>query len=345
MVCQCAPASGGGASCGRAACLNGMLNMECVSGYCPCGKECLNQRFQRKQYCKFEVRRAGLKGFGLFAKEDIKKGAFIVEYVGEVLDEEEYLRRKDYYHSVGQRHYYFMNIGNGEVCATKFRFCFVFFFNFWSSPGTDARNGGGPAGTRSRATICAPSVGARGRVARGGTWARAQVIDACRRGNKARFINHSCEPNCETQKWVVKGELKIGFFATRAIEAGGEVQFDYNFERYGDKPTKCHCGAATCRGFIGGSADRYAGAAVDDAGMLGEDLQPIMLTSAPPWPLLTIGPPPREAASRRCSRRLHTIRAPAAARCSVLVQPAMLRCAAAPLCSLRARGLHAAPRW
>lgn len=109
-----------------------------------------------------------------------------------------------------------------------------------------------------------------------------QVIDACRRGNKARFINHSCEPNCETQKWVVKGELKIGFFATRAIPAGSEVQFDYNFERYGDKPTKCHCGAATCRGFIGGSADRYAGAAVDDAGMLGEDMQPIMLTSTPP---------------------------------------------------------------
>jgi hypothetical protein len=43
------------------------------------------------------------------------QGAFIVEYVGEVLDEEEYGRRKDYYASVGQRHYYFMNIGNGEA--------------------------------------------------------------------------------------------------------------------------------------------------------------------------------------------------------------------------------------
>ncbi len=36
-------------------------------------------------------------------------------HAGEVLEEEEYLRRKDYYMSVGQRHYYFMNIGNGEV--------------------------------------------------------------------------------------------------------------------------------------------------------------------------------------------------------------------------------------
>jgi hypothetical protein len=79
---------------------------------------------QRRQYSKFEVRRAGLKGFGLFALEDIKKGAFVVEYVGEVLDEEEYLRRKDYYHSVGQRHYYFMNIGNGEVCMSP-SFCLL----------------------------------------------------------------------------------------------------------------------------------------------------------------------------------------------------------------------------
>ena len=57
----------------------------------------------------------------MFALEDIKKGAFIVEYVGELLDEEEYLRRKEYYHSVGQRHYYFMNIGNGEVCSLLLR--------------------------------------------------------------------------------------------------------------------------------------------------------------------------------------------------------------------------------
>ena len=33
----------------------------------------------------------------------------------QVLEEEEYLRRKEYYQESGQRHYYFMNIGNGEV--------------------------------------------------------------------------------------------------------------------------------------------------------------------------------------------------------------------------------------
>lgn len=54
-------------------------------------------------------------------------------------------------------------------------------------------------------------------------------------GALGRFINHSCEPNCETQKWLVQGELAIGLFAQRDIKAGEELTFDYNFERYGDK--------------------------------------------------------------------------------------------------------------
>lgn len=38
-------------------------------------------------------RRAGAKGFGLFAQEDLKAGQFVIEYLGEVLEEEEYHRR------------------------------------------------------------------------------------------------------------------------------------------------------------------------------------------------------------------------------------------------------------
>ena len=40
-------------------------------------------------------------------------------------------------------------------------------------------------------------------------------IDATTRGNISRFINHSCNPNAETQKWTVNGELRIGFFSKR----------------------------------------------------------------------------------------------------------------------------------
>lgn len=47
-----------------------------------------------------------------------------------------------------------------------------------------------------------------------------RVIDAGPKGNSARFINHSCSPNCETQKWTVNGDVRIGLFALSDIEAG-----------------------------------------------------------------------------------------------------------------------------
>lgn len=65
--------------------------------------------------CCVLQRRAGPKGHGLYTDQDLAAGQFVIQYVGEVLEEEEYLRRKHYYIQTGQRHYYFMNIGNGEV--------------------------------------------------------------------------------------------------------------------------------------------------------------------------------------------------------------------------------------
>ncbi len=74
-----------------------------------------------------------------------------------------------------------------------------------------------------------------------------QRIVFLQQGNTARFINHSCDPNCETQKWLVKGELAIGLFALKDMSSGDELTFDYNFERYGDKPIRCHCRTKVCR--------------------------------------------------------------------------------------------------
>lgn len=203
MICQCKKVwatDHSSVGCGSE-CLNRMLNIECVEEYCPSGHRCSNQMFTKREYSKLDVLRAGAKGFGLFAAQDMKAGQFVIEYLGEVLEEEEYHRRKEYFIETGQRHYYFMNIGNGEV------------------------------------------------------------IDASRRGNLGRFINHSCEPNCETQKWVVHGELAIGLFTLEDIPAGTELTFDYNFERYGDKPMKCLCASKNCRGVIGGTQDKEGSAA------------------------------------------------------------------------------------
>ncbi|KAG7469756.1 hypothetical protein MATL_G00132080 [Megalops atlanticus] len=79
-----------------------------------------------------------------------------------------------------------------------------------------------------------------------------EIIDATLKGNCSRFMNHSCEPNCETQKWTVNGQLRVGFFTTKAVTAGTELTFDYQFQRYGKEAQKCLCGAPTCRGFLGG---------------------------------------------------------------------------------------------
>ncbi|KAK7886399.1 hypothetical protein WMY93_026020 [Mugilogobius chulae] len=79
-----------------------------------------------------------------------------------------------------------------------------------------------------------------------------EIIDATLKGNCSRFMNHSCEPNCETQKWTVNGQLRVGFFTTKAVTEGTELTFDYQFQRYGKEAQKCYCGAPSCRGFLGG---------------------------------------------------------------------------------------------
>lgn len=46
------------------------------------------------------------------------------------------------------------------------------------------------------------------------------IIDAGPKANDARFMNHSCQPNCETQKWTVNGAVRIGLFACHDILNG-----------------------------------------------------------------------------------------------------------------------------
>ncbi|XP_035217544.1 probable histone-lysine N-methyltransferase CG1716, partial [Stegodyphus dumicola] len=80
-----------------------------------------------------------------------------------------------------------------------------------------------------------------------------EILDATSKGNLTRFINHSCDPNCETQKWTVNGELRVGVFAKRSMSAGEELTLDYQFQRYGREAQKCYCGSDNCSGYIGGA--------------------------------------------------------------------------------------------
>lgn len=62
---------------------------------------------------------------------------------------------------------------------------------------------------------------------------RSFYIDATKKGNKFRFINHSCDPNAKTEKRCVNGETRIGFYSIKSIKSGEEITFDYQFKRNG----------------------------------------------------------------------------------------------------------------
>ena len=76
------------------------------------------------------------------------------------------------------------------------------------------------------------------------------VIDAGVSGNAARFINHTCDPNCES----VTQNRRVFIEAIRPIEAGEELAYDYQIEWDPQDPPDideifaCRCGSARCRG-------------------------------------------------------------------------------------------------
>lgn len=79
-----------------------------------------------------------------------------------------------------------------------------------------------------------------------------EFVDATKKGGLGRFCNHSCEPNCYVDKWVVGDKLRMGIFVLRQIRAGEELTFNYNVDRYGADPQPCYCGEPDCVGYIGG---------------------------------------------------------------------------------------------
>ncbi|XP_039505240.1 histone-lysine N-methyltransferase, H3 lysine-36 specific isoform X2 [Pimephales promelas] len=172
-------------------CINRMLLYECHPQVCPAGESCQNQSFTKRQYTEVEIFRTLSRGWGLRSVSDIKKGAFVNEYVGEVIDEEECRAR-------------IKHAQENDIC------------NFYML-----------------------------------TLDKDRIIDAGPKGNEARFMNHCCQPNCETQKWTVNGDTRVGLFALEDIPKGVELTFNYNLECLGNGKTVCKCGASNCSGFLG----------------------------------------------------------------------------------------------
>ncbi|KKF97149.1 Histone-lysine N-methyltransferase ASH1L [Ceratocystis platani] len=77
------------------------------------------------------------------------------------------------------------------------------------------------------------------------------ILDATT-GSIARFVNHSCKPNCRMVKWVVHGQPRMALFAgDDPIMTGDELTYDYKFDPFSSKNMqKCLCGADNCRGWL-----------------------------------------------------------------------------------------------
>ncbi|XP_043918229.1 histone-lysine N-methyltransferase NSD2 [Protopterus annectens] len=188
--CNCKPSDDN--PCGLdSECLNRMLMYECHPAVCPAKEKCQNQCFTKRQYPETKIIKTIGKGWGLVAKRDIKKGEFVNEYVGELIDEEECRARIKYAQENNICNFYMLTID------------------------------------------------------------KDRIIDAGPKGNYSRFMNHSCQPNSETQKWTVNGDTRVGLFAVCDIPAGSELTFNYNLDCLGNEKTACRCGAPNCSGFLG----------------------------------------------------------------------------------------------
>jgi SET domain-containing protein len=64
--------------------------------------------------------------------------------------------------------------------------------------------------------------------------------------NTARYINHSCDPNCQTEQFG----NSIWIVSIKDIQAGEELSYNYEYEADDDPSQPCHCGAQHCCGYI-----------------------------------------------------------------------------------------------
>jgi SET domain-containing protein len=139
----------------------------------------------------WEERSSGIHGRGIFAAAKIKKGARIIEYVGEKITKKEAVRRAARQITRNRK-----NVEEGAV--------YIFEIN------------------------------------------SRYDIDGNVDWNPARFINHSCDPNCET----LNDNGHIWIEAIRKIKPGEELTYNYGYdvENYQDHP--CRCGSKKCVGYI-----------------------------------------------------------------------------------------------
>ncbi|CAK9146456.1 unnamed protein product [Ilex paraguariensis] len=80
---------------------------------------------------------------------------------------------------------------------------------------------------------------------------KEHIIDATQKGGIARFVNHSCLPNCVAKVISLRNEKKVVFFAERDIYPGEEITYDYHFNHEDEgKKIPCFCNSKNCRRYL-----------------------------------------------------------------------------------------------
>ncbi|XP_006596088.1 uncharacterized protein [Glycine max] len=79
---------------------------------------------------------------------------------------------------------------------------------------------------------------------------KEHIIDATRKGGIARFVNHSCLPNCVAKVITVRHEKKVVFLAERDIFPGEEITYDYHFNHEDEGKIPCYCNSKNCRRYM-----------------------------------------------------------------------------------------------
>lgn len=109
-----APSAPARLGCGRG-CLNRTTQIFCDSRLCPCGKACSNRPFHLLPAPKLKSVLTEGRGYGVVAGEDIPARSFVVEYVGEILDDKTCEQRLWKDKSQGQENFYMMEISHNQA--------------------------------------------------------------------------------------------------------------------------------------------------------------------------------------------------------------------------------------
>uniref|UniRef100_A0A1D1XLX0 Histone-lysine N-methyltransferase, H3 lysine-9 specific SUVH1 n=1 Tax=Anthurium amnicola TaxID=1678845 RepID=A0A1D1XLX0_9ARAE len=213
--CSCAQQNGGDLPYSS----NGLLVSrkpllyEC-SPSCSCSSNCRNKVAQKGIKLHFEVFRTRDRGWALRSWDPIRTGAFICEYVGEVID-------KAKVEADGEEDEYLFEASHSDEKIFKWNY--------------------GPE------LLGEPSLANSAEASK----PLPVIISAKHIGNVARFMNHSCSPNVFWQPVLHdhgdEDYPHIMFYAAKHIPPMTELTYDYGMS--GRKMQRCLCGSSKCRGF------------------------------------------------------------------------------------------------